>query len=844
MAVSLGLAIRGLKARPGRWVLVVLSLVLGVGSVTTAFAARDGLQASFDRLFINANGKIDLIVRSRQSLPGVAGAPLPYGSEALALRVPGVASAEAIARVNAPIITADGRSPGSPRSPRVATMFDGRTTLDGVTLVSGRAAKGPNEGVLDEVTASASEVAIGDQIRIAAKPGERVVTIVGLLRKRLDDDPRTSTVIGIDPAAFAEVTGAKGVDAVAIAVAPGTSAAQVQAALAAQLPKEVEVVTAADLAAESAGTVGVLIGRFSALLLVFACVTVFVGGFLVANVFSITLNQRLRELGVLRALGASKRQVQTMVLAEAVFVGLIAAVVGIGVGMLGAAGVVHFFNSGGNGLPSTSPRLLPRTVVLALLAGPVVAAVAALVPARRSSRLSPMTAIRPILVTDDDETRRYATPLAAFVAGAVAFTVGLVGRPGNGLVTSLLAGGGLAVVFVAMSNLASLGVRPVSRAVGWPLARWLGVVGRLARDNVTRQPKRTTATASTLMIGLSLVTVATVFTASLRDGLTGSLQEAVRADYLISGGNQGVPRSFNDALARIPGVGVVTGFHSVPVEMGGTVRLVSGVDPARLGEVLDLDVTSGRVLDLHDGEMLILTADAKKRGLRVGDTVPLRWRDGHTTDVRLVGTFERDGYVGKWAVTTSFLDANDRDVPSDYIVGMRLASDANRASVRAEVDALARSFPNVEVQDRSAFIASSQARVDQLLRVITALLLLALLIAVIGIAVAMALAVVERRRELAMLRIIGMDRRQLRRSVRWEAAIVALFGALVGISLGLPIATVLVLVQPKTFIARLVFPVRLLLLLLGGSIVSGMAAAAVPAARAARLNPIEAVRTD
>jgi putative ABC transport system permease protein len=279
MAIALGLAGRGLRARPGRWVLVALSLVLGVGSVTTAFAARDGLERSFASLFRDANGDIDLLVRSRSVLDGVPGAPLPYGSESLAVRVPGIARADAAVRVNAPIITANGRSPGNPIAPRVAMMFDGRTTLDGVALVQGRPANGPNEAVLDEPTAVANEVRLGDTIQLVRDRGARTLTVVGLLQKRADDDPAESTVVGLDPAVFADVTGAQGIDGVAISVADGSSVADVQAAIAAQLPATVEVVTAADLAAETTDAIGNYVRRFSGLLLVFACVTVFVSGF-------------------------------------------------------------------------------------------------------------------------------------------------------------------------------------------------------------------------------------------------------------------------------------------------------------------------------------------------------------------------------------------------------------------------------------------------------------------------------------------------------------------------------------------------------------------------------------
>jgi putative ABC transport system permease protein len=769
---------------------------------------------------------------------------LPYGSEAAALRFPGVERAEPVLRVNAPIVTADGRSPGRSTSPRVAMLFDGHATLDGVAVVAGREPHGMAEGVLDEVTAAGTGVSLGDSIGLSTSGGVRTVTVVGLLRKRVDDDPKNSTVVGIDPAVFAAFTGATGLDGVAIKVADGVSVATVQAEIAAKLPPGTEVVTAADLAAESAASAGEFVGRFSSLLLTFAFVTVFVGGFLVANVFSITVNQRMRELGVLRALGATKRQVQNMVLAEAGAVGAVASVIGIAMGVVGASLIVRFFNGGGYGLPPTSPRLVPRTIVLALAAGPIVAMIAALAPARRASSLPPMAAIRPVLASHDGRAPLRPRAVVALLVGAAAFALSITVRPGNGLVTTLIGGGGLALVYIAVASLAAVAVSPVARLAGWPLTRAFGVVGRLATDNVTRQPRRTTATAATLMIGLSLVTVAAVFAASLRDGLTSSLNDAVKADYLINGGYQGVPKAATDALGRLDGVGVVSGFRGEPVEMLGRSVRLSGVDTATLGDVVDLGLKAGRITDLRGAEMIIAQTTADKYHLALGDRVSVRWRDGHLTDVQIVGIFERAGYVGAWAVAGSYLDENARESGANYFIGVRGRAGFDAARLRSDLDALARSYPNLEVQDRASFVASKQGRVDQFLRVITSLLLLSLLIAVVGITVAMALAVVERRRELAILRVIGMTRSQLRRSVRWEAAIVALFGALVGIGLGLPIAAGLVLAQPKTFIQRLVIPFGSLALLIGFAVVAGIVAAAIPAARAARLNPVEGVKAD
>jgi putative ABC transport system permease protein len=842
------LAVRGLLARPGRWALVGLSLVLGVGSVTSAFAARDGLVRSFDQLFVDANGDIDLFVRSRGAVPGVAGLPLPFGSERLGRGVAGIARAEAVLRVNAPIVTADGRALGDPIAPRVAMIFDGQTTLDGVALVAGHAPHGTAEGALDDATAARATIALGDTISVAARNGSHRLTVVGLLRKRIDDDPVLSTVVGIDPTAFAELTGASGIDGVALALMSGTTSAEAQASVAGRLPATAEVVTAAELAEESAGTVGPFVRRFGNLLLIFAGITVFVGGFLVANVFAITVNQRVRELAVLRALGATRRQVQHMVLVEAMLVGALATVLGLVAGMLGARGVIHLFNTGGYGLPRTSPVLTLRTIALAVVAGPIVAVVAALVPARRASILPPVAAMRPELVDNDETTHhRPRWPIAAAVGGATSFIVALTARPGSGALTVGCAAAGIGAMFVGVTNLAARLVRPVGMLLGWPIVRRFGVVGRLARDNAIRNPRRTTATATTLAIGICFVTVATVFAASLRQGMKLSLRDAVQAEFLAYGGNQGVPAAFVERARALPDISAVSGFHGETVMVNTDAIRLAGVDPATLPLMIDLGVTDGRIEDLHDGETFVAERALQRRGLHLGDSVTMTWRDGHTTTARIAGSFQRPSYVGEWAVTATFLDANAGTgggfTAPDFLVGLRTRSSSSAEQIDRSIAQLAAEFAGVDIQSRAAFGAQRQGQIDQVLRVITAMLTLSLLVATIGIGVSMALSVIERRRELGLVRMIGMERRQLRRMIRWEAAIVSLFGALLGVGLGLPLAVTLVNVQQSSFVGQLVVPYGWLATLISLALAAGLLAAMIPAANASRLNPVEAVRS-
>jgi putative ABC transport system permease protein len=841
--IATSLAVKGVRARPARWLLVGLSLSLGVGSVTAAFAARDGLTKSFDSLFVDANGDTDLVVRSVSAIDGVPGPPLPFGSEALADRVPQVVRAEPVLRINAPLVDASGQALGSPTAPRVAMLFDGRTTLDGVMLTSGRSANGPAEGVLDSDTAGANDVSVGDTIGISTADGMRQVTIVGLLQKRIDDDPLRSTVIGLDQSAILELAGAKGVDAIALQLADGVTAETGVALIGAQLPPELEVITALQVAEESAGSIGVFVERFSKLLLIFAALTVFVGAFLVANVFAITVNQRVRELAVLRALGASRSQVQRMVLVEAIVVGLIATAVGIGVGMLAAFGAIQMFNSGGYGLPPTKPVLRPMAVGLALLAGPVIAVIAALVPARRASLLPPIAAMRSDLTGSDGRPERRALSSGLVAAGAAVVFVGaLAARPINSLVTTLLVAVGCITLFVSVIGVATHLVSPVGRLIGRPLIRRLGIVGQLARDNVVRQPRRTTATAATLAIGVTFVTVATVFAGSLRAGLEVSIEDAVAADFLAYGGYQGVPSSFTTRVRELDSVDVASGFHSADVEIDGETTRVSAVDPTSLSKILDLNVRQGALADLDDGEVFVAESTMKDRGLEVGDEIDLTWADGERDSVTIAGTFERSNYIGNWAVTQSFLDARTDGSSADYLVGIRSAPGTDRQQLDADLTKLTREFPTVTVQSRAAYVEERKAQVDQLLSIVTALLVLALVIAVIGIGVAMALAVMERRREIGLVRVIGMDRKQLRQMVRWEAAMVSLFGTVIGLGLGLPIGIALVLAQPSSFVGRLVIPWSRLGVVTLVTVGAGLLAAIIPAARAARMNPVETVK--
>jgi putative ABC transport system permease protein len=578
--------------------------------------------------------------------------------------------------------------------------------------------------------------------------------------------------------------------------------------------------------------------------LVFAGVALFVGAFIIYNTFSITVAQRTQEFGLLRALGASGGQVMTSVVVEAILVGLIASVIGIGVGLLIAAGLNALLEAFGIDLPSSGLELQARTIVVSLSVGTLVTVASAILPARKAARVSPMEALREAAPQPARFSRlRILAGVLITLAGAAILMVGLMADVDQPIA---LVGAGALVVFLGVAFLAPLFAGLLARVVGAPAAR-LGLTGKLAQKNAERNPRRTAATASALMIGLALVGLIGIFSASLKATTNKVVDESLKADFTIS------PTSITqlpmispevaEAVAAREEVGVVAPFRLGQFRNAKEQTLyIVGTDPSAFEQTADIEVSSGDLSSLTEDEVFLYAPTGDDLGLSVGEPLRVRFPATGAQELEVVGLFENKALLNADYIVS--MDTFEENFPDavDSSVFVTAAPGVDMATARRALDEVVEDYPSVRVQDQTETKEQAATQVDQLLGLVTALLGLALLIALLGITNTLALSVFERTRELGLLRAVGMMRRQARAMIRWESVIIAIIGALLGIAIGIFFGWALVTSLESEGISELDIPGGQLILYVVIAGLAGVIAAIPPARRAARLNVLEALQ--
>ncbi|HMC50790.1 MAG TPA: FtsX-like permease family protein, partial [Solirubrobacterales bacterium] len=633
---------------------------------------------------------------------------------------------------------------------------------------------------------------------------------------------------------------------ISVAAAKGVSAEALKRRIAREMPAGVKVETAKENADRASEEIRESLGFLKTFLLVFGFIAVFVGSFLIFNTFSITVAQRVSEFGMLRTLGASRRQILTTVLVEAGAIGLLGALIGIPCGLVAAKLINALFEAVGADLPTTSLQLHWRTVVVALLVGLLVTLVSSLLPALRSTRVPPIAALHAF---SPEPTRRrrlayLALSLLLGAAGIAAVLIGLLGSGSAGTRAGLMGGGAVAVV-LAVSIFSPRLVPPLAAVAGWPLERLRRLTGRLARENAQRNPSRTAITAAALMIGLALVAFVTVFAAGLKSTVARVVDENFAGGLVIQNtdGFSPIPNGAAKAARKVPGVKLVSTIRGAQAKVveggarGGTVQVNA---PTRdIGEAISIEWKQGgpkTLRDLGDGEAIVSDDFASSHNLDLGDSFRLLTQARARPRFRVVGEFNSKlGVLGSVLVTQGVM-ARDFAQTQDLFDFVKVDSGADEARVQALLTAGSEAlFPVTEVLNQGELKESREAQIDELVTLVIALLAFAILISVFGIANTLALSIHERTRELGMLRAIGMSRRQVRTMIRYESVITALIGAILGMVLGIVFATLIA--QPlKAEGFTLSYPVGTLILLLAVAAIIGVAAAILPARRASRLN--------
>jgi len=839
--------IKGLLAHKLRLALTALSVVLGVAFVAGTFVLTDTLGATFDTLFSEVTGSTDAQIRSTLELtPQDPAAPTrgPVKESVLETvrKVDGVAQAEGYVQGRAPIVGKDGKLVGNPMAPSFGGSAAGLGTLSPFKLKEGRAPTGDDEVVIDAATAKNEKFVVGDKVRIdASQTG--TYTLVGIVGFGSADNLAGATFVLWDMPTAQRVLHRLGeFDEIAVKAADGVSRPDLVARMQPVLPAGLEAVTSDVAADQAAGDVKEALGFFNTFLLAFAAVALFVGSFIIFNTFTIIIAQRLRELALLRALGASRKQVTRSVLAEALIVGFVASIIGVGGGVVVAAGLKGLLAAFGMDLPSHALVIKPRTIVVPVLVGVLITTLASWGPARKASKVPPVAAIRGAEGIPEGRTlrRRIIAGGVVLGLGILALAGGLFGGGGIGLV-----GLGALVFYGGVAMLSPLVAAPLSRFIGAPAARFRGVAGRLGQLNAMRNPRRTASTAAALMIGLGLVSFVTILAASLKTSFAATLDRSMKADYIIQGPGGGqFPFSREVALkmAQKPELQVVSPMRFYgEFKLDGETKHNDAVDPYTFGAVMDIDLRRGKLVDFLPGTMLVSDKVAEDKGWQIGQRIAAVFPRTGEQLMEIVGVYHDDAlFSNGYIITLNDYSENAGD-DLDYLVLAKRAPGVSDAAARAAVDPIVAEYPSVMLVDQTEFKEQVAGQIDQLLGLVFVLLLLAVVIAVIGIINTLALSVFERTRELGLLRAVGMGRRQVRRMIRWESIIIAVLGAVLGLGVGAFFGWAAVSAMKDLGVDRLDFPIARLMMFVLGAFLAGTVAAIFPARRASRLNVLAAI---
>ena len=675
--------------------------------------------------------------------------------------------------------------------------------------------------------------------------------------------PRRLTVVGT--ATYGDVGGLPGMTLVAVTDAtaqelfaePGAydrvlvasdgsvSADALSARIATTLgnPGTFEVVTGAADTASSKADLKEDLGFFSTFLLAFAYIALFVGMFIIYNTFSIVVAQRAREMAMLRAIGASRAQVVRSVVFESVAVGVVASALGLGAGVLMSFGLRALLGGVGLEVPSGSIVIAPSTVITAFVVGTVITVASALWPAVRSSRVKPIAALRDVAIDGSGSSvARTGAGIAVLALGIGAFSAGIL-NIGPALA---LIGLGTVATIIGVFVLGPVIARPLMGVLGNPVEAISGTTGRLARENTRRNPKRTSATASALMIGVTLVGFITILASSFKAAISDTLSVSLKADYVVTAGsfgNGGLSPEIEAELSALHEVATISPARSTAIEVGGAPSEVAAVDIRTIGQVADLGVTAGSLADLSGLSVAVEDRKAEADGLTVGDTLTVTFARTGAVDLTVRALVDRpppgfDGVVYMVGLDTYQANVTDQ---LDRQVFVKVADGVSLTQARAAIEAVLTRWPNGELQDQAAFEAGVASQIDIILNLIYGLLGLAIVIALIGIANTLALSVHERRRELGLLRAVGMSRAQVRSAIRWESVMIALMGTFLGFGLAVAGAWgIISAIEADRPIPLAVPPVQLTVIVALAS-VAGVLAAVGPARRAAKLDILAAI---
>ncbi len=908
------LAFRNLWAYKRRLLTSGFAVVLGVSFLCGSFIFTDTLKGLFSDLFSSSVKGVDAVVRAKQGFDlGNEGGPYDDGRSLLKMdlgdqlrQVSGVAAVDPVYSGYAQLLNKKGKLVRTGGAPTFGSLWASDSELSAYKILNGRPPTADNEIVLDRGLVKTTGYKVGDTVKVNTSGPVVEFLVVGDATFGTSDSALGATAVFFSPTRGAELMGKAGqVQAFIVRADKGVTQRQVvrdinaaTTSVSSVTGATLDVITGTAYDAEQQSFVNTIFKFINYFFTAFAVIALFVSIFVIANSFSIVVAQRNREMAMLRAIGAGRRQVVGATFLEALLVGLIASVVGILSGFL-VAWLIRFgldktSGSDGSGLPSSGFKLLPRTVIVGMLVGTLVTVLSSVLPAIRASRVKPLAALQAVALDRAGTSKLRMVFGALFVVlSATMLGIGLSGSGGTGARNVGIAAG---IFLIATVFLGPLAARPVAGVLGrrwyglvialfgalfgvfgaigilagavssrtWPLLLLVplvaiagftllrtgiqanGVTGQIARENSVRNPTRTSATALALTIGTAVVCAIFVLSSSLKGTFRGALENSVKSDFVVASGTDfGFPIEVEDRIKTIPGHVASSGQRFSRIEYKDKQRTLGVVDENGIGAVVDLGEVKGDITQLSKPDSIAVDKKAAAdNGLLLGDTLALKFPTGTTATFNLVAIYDNAEGLGN----TYYLigrENGDRFTPSEVSNFTYVKTDGkDRKAFQAAADKSLEQFPAAELKTKKQFADQQVGQFNQFLALINALLALAIIIAILGIANTLRLSIYERIREIGLLRAVGQSRQQVRAMIRWEAIVVATFGTILGMVIGTGFGSALVKVLAKDGSVKLAIPWSTILgLTLLASLV-GLYAARKPAKDAAKMNILQAIATD
>jgi putative ABC transport system permease protein len=842
-------ALANLRAHKGRLIMSSLAIALGVSFVAGTFVFTDTLKKAFLQSFTTSSTSVDAVVKPTSSSTTADGMTrkadqIPIAVLKTVQGVPGVAAADGKLTGVLAVIGPNGKPLNSGNQPSVAISIPAEPKLASMKVVQGANPAGPGQVVVDKDTAAAKGLHVGTQIRLAGKDGHaQPYTITGIIDLgHAAGQYDGAAVVGLPSAQAIPVLQAGGFDQISVLAADGVSQARLRGDIAAAVGAHYKVVTGAaelrDEAQQASGGFDI----FTYALLAFAAIAVLVSAFVIYNTFAILIAQRMREMALLRCIGSTRGQIFGSVIAESAVLGLVVSLIGLAFGTALAYGLMALVGSSSSiGIPA--PVFEVRTVVVAMGVGVLVTVASALIPARRATRIAPMAALR----SQEGQIGFRAGVVRLIVTGAFglggAAMVGLGIPDGTGRGLILVMAGGV-LFFGAVVAAGPLFVPPLAQFIGVLPTKIFGVPGRLAGQNARRNPARTAATTIALTLGLALITMVSTVVTTTKTSVTHSIDTTFAVDFLVTpvASDGTVPAGAINELRGEHEIAAVAPQREAMAKVGSGSVDVEGVDPAALSRVAPNVVTAGSLAALTHGTIALDSDLAKRLKVKIGQPVAVRLGHGVTGN-RTVVALLSPNTVGPAAIpagdfTAAYPHTGVTQVP------LKKAPGATTASAQAAIDSVIADYPRIRSESLSQVKDQLTSTLNTLLTLILALLGMSVLIAFFGVANTLSLSVVERTRESALLRAIGLTKRELRRMLSVEAAIMGVVGAAVGIAVGLAFAFCVSKAVGGQAMGVFDVPVGQIVLFAVAAALLSMVAAVLPARRAARTSIVRALAAE